>query len=219
MPVTEVIPVNHLVAEGEPDNAAFAPIAYQFHVENLIGEAPVFPPLAISETGVMKAIVLNAESQDTLADKQDAPHHHEELHAPNPEAAYQRGPRLDMNRVLIVEDTVELAEVMQATLERMGLTATIATTGKAGMKQLKDAHPGLLLMDLGLPDTSGWKMLEDVKAYCADTQTPLPKVVIVTAYDDAPNRVIGKLQNIHSYLIKPVTPAQVEQAVSDVLGV
>jgi CheY-like chemotaxis protein len=213
MPATETLAVHHLVAEGEEKETAFADT---FHLDHFLQNLSTIAP---SETGVFSAVAVKAEANDRLADHQDAPHQQEETHLPETVASHQKGPNPDMNHVLIVEDTVELAEVMQATLERMGLKAEIATNGKSGMKLLKTANPGLLLMDLGLPDTSGWKMLEDIKAHYASLNRPMPKIIIVTAYDDAPNRVIGKLQNIHSYLIKPVTPAQVEQTVADVLGV
>jgi DNA-binding response OmpR family regulator len=42
----------------------------------------------------------------------------------------------------------------------------------------------------------------------------MPPIIIITAYGDPANRVIGKLQNIHSYLVKPFTPDQVERVVA-----
>lgn len=114
---------------------------------------------------------------------------------------------------LIVEDTVELAEVIQATLENMGLQAVFATHGKIGLEKLRELHPQLLLMDIGLPDITGWKMLDYIKEYYADVDAPLPTIIVITAYGDPANRLIGKLQNIYSYLVKPFTPDEVETLV------
>jgi DNA-binding response OmpR family regulator len=46
----------------------------------------------------------------------------------------------------------------------------------------------------------------------------MPKVVIITAYGDPANRLIGKLQNVHDYLIKPFTAEEVERVVLGALS-
>jgi len=119
--------------------------------------------------------------------------------------------------VLIVEDTVELAEVIQATIEGMGLEAIYETHGKTGLDRLKELNPFLVMLDIGLPDITGWKMLDHIKEHYTDREDEMPTIIIITAYGDPANRLIGKLQNIHSYLLKPFTPDQVEAAVGMVL--
>lgn len=115
--------------------------------------------------------------------------------------------------ILIVEDTVELAEVIQATLEGMGLESIYETHGKTGLERLKELNPDLVILDIGLPDISGWKMLDSIKEYATSSNQPMPTIIVVTAFGDPANRLIGKLQNIHSYLVKPFTPDQVEVVV------
>jgi CheY-like chemotaxis protein len=119
----------------------------------------------------------------------------------------------DRNTILIVEDTVELAEVIQATIEGMGKKAVFETHGKNGIERLKQIRPKLMIMDIGLPDISGWKMLDMVKDVYADNEAEMPTIIVITAYGDPANRLIGKLQNIHSYLVKPFTPDEVERIV------
>jgi CheY-like chemotaxis protein len=115
--------------------------------------------------------------------------------------------------VLIVEDTVELGEVIQATLEGMGLKTVQETHGKTGLDRLKEINPELVIMDIGLPDPTGWKLLDHIKEHYVETGEEMPTIIVITAYGDPANRLIGKLQNIHSYLIKPFTPDQVEHLV------
>ena len=119
--------------------------------------------------------------------------------------------------VLIVEDTVELAEVIQATLEAMGLESVYETHGMNGLERLKKINPELVIMDIGLPDITGWKMLDHIKEHYTGANTDMPTIIVITAYGDPANRLIGKLQNIHSYLLKPFTPDQVEKVVGMVL--
>jgi DNA-binding response OmpR family regulator len=46
----------------------------------------------------------------------------------------------------------------------------------------------------------------------------VPKVIVITALDDAANRVIGKLQGVFHYMIKPVVPEELEAEVSRALA-
>lgn len=124
-----------------------------------------------------------------------------------------------MPKVLIIEDAVELAEVIQATLEAMDIEAFHETHGERGVELFKKVQPDLLLLDIALPDTKGWKVLEKIKAFIQEnTETNMPKVVIISAYGDPANRLMGKLQDVTRYLIKPFTPDEVENVVSGALG-
>lgn len=124
-----------------------------------------------------------------------------------------------MPKVLIIEDTVELAEVIQATLESMNIESFHETHGDRGVELFKKVQPDLLLLDIALPDTKGWKVLEKIKAFTQEnTGTTMPKVVIISAYGDPANRLMGKLQDVTRYLIKPFTPDEVEDVVSGALG-
>lgn len=117
--------------------------------------------------------------------------------------------------ILIVEDTAELAEVIQATLENMGLNTFIAAHGEIGLDKFKSSQCDIILLDIGLPDMTGWKFLDAIKEMRNSHQiSQMPTIIVITAYDDAANRLVGKLQNIHSYLVKPFTPDRVEQLVS-----
>ncbi|MCA9915150.1 MAG: response regulator transcription factor [Anaerolineae bacterium] len=120
--------------------------------------------------------------------------------------------------ILIVEDTVELGEVIEATLEGIGLTAYHETRGTTGLEKLKEVNPEVVVMDIGLPDITGWKMLDQIKEHFASIEKDMPAIIVITAFGDPANRLIGKLQNIHSYLIKPFTPDQVERLVTMALN-
>lgn len=116
--------------------------------------------------------------------------------------------------ILIVEDSVELGEVIEATLQGIGLTAYHETRGASGIEKLKEVNPEVVVMDIGLPDITGWKMLDQIKEHYTSISKEMPAIIVITAFGDPANRLIGKLQNIHSYLIKPFTPDQVERLVT-----
>ena len=121
-----------------------------------------------------------------------------------------------MTSVLIIEDTLELAEVIEATLESMGLDTVHETHGARAIERFYDVEPDLILLDIGLPDMPGWEILHEIKAYVEQTGASV-KVIVITAYDDPANRLVGKLQDVHSYLVKPFTSHQIENVVYEVL--
>jgi CheY-like chemotaxis protein len=161
------------------------------------------------DTGVLATAKLGIEGRDRDED-QDASLTKDETKLSTQREKNQVMKKIDAP-VLIVEDTVELGEVIQATLEGMGLSAIHETHGKNGLERLKEFHPNLVIMDIGLPDITGWKMLDFIKELYAEAD--MPTIIVITAYGDPANRLIGKLQNIHSYLVKPFTPDQVEHLV------
>jgi DNA-binding response OmpR family regulator len=115
--------------------------------------------------------------------------------------------------VLIVEDTVELAEIVQVTLE---LKVFHETHGNRAIAVYQAEKPDLVLLDLGLPDTSGWQVMETMREDQRGGNGPV--VIVITAYGDPANRLMGKLQGVRGYLIKPLVPDEIEKVVSNALN-
>ena len=63
--------------------------------------------------------------------------------------------------------------------------------------------------------TSGWKLLDAIRDL---DENDRPLVVVITAHGDPANRLMGKLQGVHGYLIKPFTTDEVERVVTHVLA-
>lgn len=106
-------------------------------------------------------------------------------------------------RVLIVEDTIELAEIIKAAIRHMNVLVFHEARGASALKTYQNIRPDLVLLDIGLPDMSGWKLLDAIKEDTAAEQRPT--VCVISAYGDPANRLMGKLQGVDSYLIKPFT--------------
>lgn len=169
-----------------------------------------------SETGVVSALDLRAE-HDSNNDAQDASLTTDEAKTtpiPQKSARLQAG---EAPRVLIIEDTTELAEVIQATLERMNMITAHETHGNKALEKLHEMDPDVVLLDISLPDMTGWKILDVIKETGERTGV-MPVVIVITAYGDPANRLVGKLQGVHSYLIKPFTSDEIEKIVSQALN-
>ena len=206
------------MAEGSPKaNEALEP-ASRLHTATfkaVIDESEKAKSAA--ETGLVSAVNLNAEGKDN-DDIQDSALSSGET---EPEMAKEKKmlPKSDKpTTVLIVEDTLELAEIISATLERMDMKTVHETHGNRALTKFNELNPEVVLLDIGLPDMTGWKIMDAIKQRLEETNGRMPIVIVITAYDDPANRLVGKLQGIHSYLIKPFTSDEIEKAVTQALS-
>jgi len=165
-----------------------------------------------AETGLAAAIVTQAEGKDNNDDQDASRTTAETRTAPQQET---EGKLSRTPSVLIIEDTTELGEVIQATLERMNMITAHETHGLKALTRFEAMQPNVVLLDIGLPDMTGWKFLEAIKEKHKDQ---MPTIIIITAYGDPANRLVGKLQGVFDYLIKPFTTNDVEKVVSRALG-
>ena len=107
--------------------------------------------------------------------------------------------------ILVIEDTPAMADLTMLTLQRGGFDAVLAEDGESAIKYLGDNLPHLILLDLNLPGVSGWDVMQFLTTTHGSGSVP---VIVTSAYGDSTNRVIGKLQNVHKYLVKPFKPSE-----------
>ena len=170
-----------------------------------------------AETGLVDIVDINAEGFDN-GDSQDASRTRDETQQTSvtmKEAARYMNKSLT---VLIVEDTLELAEVIQATLERMDLNVVHAAHGTKALEKFHELNPDVILLDISLPDMKGWQIMDEIKVQFEDNLSNMPIIIVITAYDDPANRLVGKLQGVDSYLIKPFTADEIESTVSQAIS-
>ncbi len=112
---------------------------------------------------------------------------------------------LESPLVMIVEDTLDAAQLMQISLRRAGIQDILhAENGRAALDYLEMYTPDVMLLDIGMPDMTGWTVLEYIKQKHGDTTFP---IIMLTAFDDPANKLIGKLQSrVFRYLTKPFLP-------------
>jgi len=118
-------------------------------------------------------------------------------------------------RALVVEDTLELGELIKTALAKIRVLAFTETHGMKALERYNEIKPDIVLLDIGLPDMIGWRVLDSIKETKAMFKRPA--IVIITAYDDPANRLMGKLQGVDDYLIKPFTPEEIQGVVKRVL--
>ncbi len=114
-------------------------------------------------------------------------------------------------RILVVEDETDLAQILVDYLKRDGFVATAIADGQEAMAELRRAPPDLLLLDLMLPGMDGLSILRELRK-----TTALP-VILVTAKVEEIDRLIGLELGADDYVCKPYSPREVVARVKTVL--
>ena len=101
-------------------------------------------------------------------------------------------------QILLVEDDLLLADGVRTGLRREGFSVNHVATGKAALSTFSVDKPEIIILDLGLPDMDGLKVLEQLRA--GDKR---PSVLILTARDTTGDKVSGLDLGADDYLVKP----------------
>ena len=101
-------------------------------------------------------------------------------------------------RILLVEDTVDVAEAIVAHLLRLGHTVDWESNGRKAANMVIDAHYDLIILDVMLPELDGYALLKRVRSVPLKTQ-----VLMLTACAEIEERVQALDAGADDYLIKP----------------
>ncbi len=100
-------------------------------------------------------------------------------------------------RILVVEDETSLADSVRYNLEREGYAVTVATDGRKALDRFHAEGPGLVILDLMLPELSG---LDVCRLIRAESDVP---IIMVTAKDSEADKVAGLELGADDYVTKP----------------
>ncbi|HKS88015.1 MAG TPA: response regulator [Stellaceae bacterium] len=110
-------------------------------------------------------------------------------------------PEAAPRRVLIVEDNDLNLKLLRDVLEAHGYATATAREGAAGLALARELHPDLILMDLQLPDISGFDVVRQLKG---DPATRAIPVVAVTAFAMAGDERKALVSGCDGYVSKPI---------------
>ncbi len=119
----------------------------------------------------------------------------------------------DLIRTLVVDDEEKIRFFLTETLERVGHVVTAVGSGEEALDRLQDTAFDLAILDLklgGLID--GQRVLEAIR-----WRWPATVVIMLTAHGSLESAVDAIQEGVDGYLLKPVRPAEVRQAVEEAL--
>lgn len=122
--------------------------------------------------------------------------------------------QLDNVSVVVVDDHLDSAELIAAILEMCGAHVRMTTSASEALAAVEDAQPAVLVSDIAMPERDGYWLLEQVKAKRGSS----PPVIAVTAHADFHDRQRALRAGFDAYLVKPVDPDELCEAVARVHG-
>lgn len=102
-----------------------------------------------------------------------------------------------MSTILIVEDNFDLVKELTEILSNEGYCVLTANNGADAVIQLQRQLVDICLLDIGLPDCSGFELCEKIRAFCKNP------IIILTAYDTEENIINGLKKGADDYITKP----------------
>ena len=121
----------------------------------------------------------------------------------------------DMKTVLVVDDEPKIVQIARDYLEHAGFVVRTAGDGKQALTMAREAHPDLIVLDIGLPEMDG---LDVTRAIRRDSG-PLGDVPIImlTARGEESDKLIGLEIGSDDYIVKPFSPKELVARVRAVL--
>ena len=106
-----------------------------------------------------------------------------------------------MPRVLLVEDTPALREILARLLHLQGFEVKEATDGQDALRSLPDFLPNLVVTDMMMPVMGGLELIEKLRA---NPQTANLPVVAITADSSRQIEIRARLAGANDFITKPV---------------
>lgn len=110
---------------------------------------------------------------------------------------------LKSKRILLVEDEMELLKMEKLILNEEGFEdLVLATSKKEGVELAYQTRPDLILLDVMLPDGSGFDLMQEIRTYSS-----VP-VIFLTARDQPIDKIDGLRLGADDYIVKPFLPEE-----------
>ncbi len=116
-----------------------------------------------------------------------------------------------MQRILVVEDDMEIARTLRDFLDVAGFEASVVGDGSAALAAVRGDKPDLVVLDLGLPGIDGLDVARELR------RTSTIPIVMLTARGEETDRIVGLELGADDYLVKPFSPKELVARVRAVL--
>jgi DNA-binding NarL/FixJ family response regulator len=105
-------------------------------------------------------------------------------------------------KILCIEDSAEMAELIAEDLRDRGYEITIAADGHAGLTAILKTNPDLVLCDISMPGLTGYDVLQSLTSLAPELKD-LP-FIFLTALGDRDSELKGRRLGANDYVTKPV---------------
>jgi two-component system sensor histidine kinase ChiS len=121
-----------------------------------------------------------------------------------------------MPAILMIDDDADFSALVSAHFTKLGYTVGLAADGKEGLAKAVSFRPGVILLDIMMPEMNGVEVLRELQA--GDETSDVPVIVMSGKYfDQGMLDLFRQERNFRELLSKPVSLAQLELKVSTLL--
>lgn len=114
-------------------------------------------------------------------------------------------------KILVVDDEKKIVDIVKAYLERDGYRVIVAYDGRLALQMARSESPDLIVLDLMLPEVSGWDVCRTLR-----TESNVP-IIMLTALGDDSDKIVGLELGADDYVVKPFNPKELVSRVRAVL--
>lgn len=115
------------------------------------------------------------------------------------------------NKILVVDDDLNICELLKLYLENEGYTAFVANDGQAAVDTFVAKNPDLVLLDIMLPKMDGWQVCREIR------KTSSVPIIMLTAKGETFDKVLGLELGADDYVTKPFDAKEVMARIKAVL--
>jgi two-component system alkaline phosphatase synthesis response regulator PhoP len=117
-------------------------------------------------------------------------------------------------KILVVDDDPQIVTLLRSYLEAALYDVLTAYDGETALHILRRERPGMLLLDLMLPERDGWELTRLIRA---DRQLRKMPIIFITARVEDTDKIVGLELGADDYITKPFNPREVMARVRSVL--
>lgn len=117
-------------------------------------------------------------------------------------------------KILIVDDSESLRQVVGIALKEAGYDVVEACDGADGLRKLSQQRVNLIISDVNMPNMDGIEMVKQIKQMVEHKFTPI--IMLTTEFGEEKKQE-GKAAGVKAWVVKPFKPAQMLDAVSKLI--
>ena len=117
-----------------------------------------------------------------------------------------------MNKILLVDDEIEITEINKRYLEQGGYDIDIANDGKEALEKYKRNKYSLIITDIMMPNMDGYDLISEVQYLDADQP-----FLFITAKITEPDKIYALSLGADDYIVKPFSPRELVLRVRNIL--
>lgn len=119
-----------------------------------------------------------------------------------------------MSKILVVDDSVTLREMIAEILKKSGAEVVMASNGMDALERLKDYTPDLVVLDVVMPKMNGYELCRRIKK---DPKTKNVPVLMCSTKCEEFDRYWGMKQGADAYIAKPFHPQELLATIKQLL--